>query len=218
MKFITVRVLCEGPTESNFVTQVLMPHFRSLHIYLRAEPLRKGHYGVVSWDKLRNAIKADIGRSKSNEYVTTMIDLYEIGKYPGVEMQSCDTPYERAKRIEDQMLEQLPNPQFIPYVQVHEFEALVLVDCSLLQSQFPDNDITHEYKKLIASIGNNEPEMVNDGIETAPSKRIIKIIPEYKNIKSTAGPAITAQIGISRLREKCPHFDDWITRLEALSK
>jgi hypothetical protein len=34
--------------------------------------------------------------------------------------------------------------------------------------------------------------------------------------KTTDGPAIAAQIGLGRLRESCPHFGAWISRLESL--
>jgi len=59
-----------------------------------------------------------------------------------------------------------------------------------------------------------EPELVNDGPTTAPSKRIIGCWPQYA--KTTDGPSLAAEIGIDRLRVACPHFDGWIGRLEML--
>jgi hypothetical protein len=217
MSHITLRVLCEGPTERNFVTRVLQPHLAQIHVYVKPESLLPGQYGIVGWEKVRNAIKADVGRSRSHEFVTTMIDLYKIGKYPGVEKLPGESPYDRAKRIEDKLRQELPNERFIPYVQVHEFEALVLVDCSLLPSQFPDGEAKGAPAKLTASIGDMLPELVNDDEQTAPSKRIIRFIPAYKHLKATAGPAIAGAIGLARLRAACPHFHEWITKLEMLS-
>ena len=47
---------------------------------------------------------------------------------------------DRVHRIESEMAERLPNPRFIPYVQVHEFEALVFVDLNQLVKPFPDGE------------------------------------------------------------------------------
>ena len=62
------------------------------------------------------------------------------------------------------------------------------------------------------------PELINEGDHTAPSKRIIAVIPEYKKEKATAGPLVAQKIGLTRLRERCPHFDAWLTRLEKLAE
>ncbi|MDR1817966.1 MAG: DUF4276 family protein, partial [Puniceicoccales bacterium] len=55
------------------------------------------------------------------------------------------------------------------------------------------------------------PEEIDDGSETAPSKRILNVIPEYDKVSS--GVKITAQITLPVLRQKCRHFDEWIEKL-----
>ena len=223
MNFITLRVLCEGPTESNFVTQVLGPYLRARNVFAKPEPLRPGRplhpgrYGIVSYDRLRKAIQADIGRSRSHEFVTTMIDLYKIGNYPGADKVPGEAVMERVRRIEDGMAENLPNSRFIPYVQVHEFEAFVFVDLERLREQFPDGEADGAARRLRLSIGSLAPEEVDDGEQTAPSKRIISEVPAYAGLKSIAGPAIAFGIGLPSLRNACPHFDEWVGKLEQLS-
>jgi hypothetical protein len=59
-------------------------------------------------------------------------------------------------------------------------------------------------------------EHIDDGMETAPSKRIINVIPAYEGRKSSAGPDIAAYIGVPVIRAECPHFDRSLTRLEKL--
>ena len=59
-------------------------------------------------------------------------------------------------------------------------------------------------------------EHINDGKKTAPSKRIIDVLPAYEGRKASAGPDIAEWIGMSVLRKKCPHFDAWVNRLENL--
>ncbi len=211
---ITLRVLCEGQTERNFVTQILMPHLRAFHVFARPELLQPGQGGVIGWERLRDSIKAEVGRSRKHMYVTTIIDLYAIGKYPGVEALAGESAYERTARIEAEMARGLPNPRFLPYIQMHEFEALVLVDVSHLPAQFPDGEANEAPRVLRASVGDTPPELVNDGANSAPSKRIISAVPLYRYLKPIAGPAVTRAIGLPRLREACPHFNEWVTRLE----
>ena len=214
---IELRVLCEGPTEQNFVTQVLAPHLRSFHVYPRAEPLARGRSGGVSFGFMRKAIKRDVGRSRNHQYVTTMIDLYGIGRYPGAEREPDESSLERALRIERRMAEALPNDRFIPYIQVHEFEALVFVDLGELPAQFPDGDADGAPARLRGDVGSTPPEEIDDGPTTAPSKRLIREVPAYEHLKSIVGPAIAGRIGLPALRAACPHLDGWIGRLEALS-
>ncbi len=67
---------------------------------------------------------------------------------------------------------------------------------------------------MVEDVGGN-PELINDGKFTAPSKRIIKEIPEYDKVN--AGPLIVEKIGLDVLRRGCPHFNEWLTKLEDLS-
>ena len=67
-------------------------------------------------------------------------------------------------------------------------------------------------------VAGKNPEEINEGQETAPSKRIIKEIPEYKGQKATIGPLVAAKIDLDVLREKCKHFNEWLTRLEKLNE
>jgi hypothetical protein len=59
------------------------------------------------------------------------------------------------------------------------------------------------------------PELINNGETTSPSKRILQCIPEYA--KPVDGIAITQKIGLDVLRQKCRHFNEWIGKLEGLN-
>jgi hypothetical protein len=146
-----------------------------------------------------------------------MIDLYRLGQYPGAEKSLLESPYERVRRIEAEMAIGLPNARFVPYVQVHEFEAFIFVDLDRLPEQFPDGEADHAPARLRSAVGDTAPELVNDGDQTAPSKRIVAEVPVYLNLKDVAGPQIAAAIGLPALRSTCPHFNDWVTTLESLS-
>ena len=60
------------------------------------------------------------------------------------------------------------------------------------------------------------PELIDDGEQSAPSKRIIHEIPEYEGMKASAGPLIAEKIGLETLRVKCRHFGAWVSRMERL--
>jgi hypothetical protein len=62
------------------------------------------------------------------------------------------------------------------------------------------------------------PEYIDDGEDTAPSKRIIKEIPEYEGMKASAGPLVAEKIGLTNIRKKCNHFNQWLLKIEALGK
>ena len=69
------------------------------------------------------------------------------------------------------------------------------------------------YDYLVATINDfNNPEMINDGSETAPSKRLSKIIQGYSKI--SYGSLVAEEIGLLKIRTKCPRFSGWITKLE----
>ena len=58
-----------------------------------------------------------------------------------------------------------------------------------------------------------EPEFVNDGVDTAPSKRILGAYPQYR--KTVDGPLVVREAGLDTIRSSCPHADDWLRELEA---
>ncbi|MFO7447255.1 MAG: DUF4276 family protein, partial [Ignavibacteriaceae bacterium] len=55
------------------------------------------------------------------------------------------------------------------------------------------------------------PELLNDGDTTAPSKRLASLIPGYK--KALHGPLIAEEIGIHTLLNKCPRFKQWVEKI-----
>jgi hypothetical protein len=62
-------------------------------------------------------------------------------------------------------------------------------------------------EEMIASDVESGPELVNDGVDTAPSKRILNAYPQYA--KTIHGPLVIAEAGLDAIRSTCPHTDDW---------
>ena len=106
--------------------------------------------------------------------------------------------------------------RFVPYIQLHEFEALILSDPKQLDWEFLEHD--RPIQRLVDMVANEggNPELIDDGKNTAPSKRIIAEIAEYAGNKATSGPLVAGKIGMPRLRERCRHFAEWIDGLVRL--
>lgn len=72
---------------------------------------------------------------------------------------------------------------------------------------------SHLAERLLQDVaGAGGPELVNDGVETAPSKRLLRYWPTY--VKTMDGPLAIAELGVTKLRATCPHLDAWLTALE----
>lgn len=109
---------------------------------------------------------------------------------------------------------------FIPYVQVHEFEALLFGDVAKMAdvlshvSKLDASSLSNRLGSIVESAG--QAEAINDGHDTCPSRRISSIVPAYR--KPLYGPIIAARIGLQVLKQACPHFGQWVERLESLAE
>ncbi|MFV0345717.1 MAG: DUF4276 family protein [Bacteroidales bacterium] len=99
------------------------------------------------------------------------------------------------------------------YIQLHEFESLLFSDISVIENNFEyselDRSQLHKINKLFAN-----PEDINDGKDTAPSKRLDGIIADYNKI--VYGSLLAQEIGLEKIRKKCPRFNAWIKELLAI--
>lgn len=105
--------------------------------------------------------------------------------------------------------------RFIPYIQLHEYEAYLFSDPTSFQYFYNNHDKQIAALKAIAN-SRATPELIDDGPHTAPSKRIIAQFPDYEDAKSAVGPQVAELIGLDVIRSKCPHFAAWVSRLEKL--
>jgi hypothetical protein len=103
-------------------------------------------------------------------------------------------------------------PRFIPYVMMHEFEAMLFSDCESFCHAIGTPHLRNGFQQIREGFGS--PEEINDSPLTAPSKRIISLIPGYE--KPLAGSIAAINIGIHTIRAQCPNFNKWLTRLERL--
>jgi hypothetical protein len=218
----------EGPTEQAFAARLLRPHLAESGVYigrieLAAHAKKKGHVhrgGLRGYLPFRNDLLRRLKEDKSSDvFFSTMVDLYALpAEFPGTDMFQADPdPYRRVEGMEQVLAEDIGDPRFIPYIQLHEFEAVLLADPSKIAAYY-DNRAREIVELLALAATVRSPELIDDGRQTAPSKRIASLIPAYAAEKPAAGPIIAAAIGLAAIRAKCPHFDAWLHKLESLGR
>lgn len=223
---VRLHFIVEGQTEETFVNRTLCPHLANLSIWVKARCVmtsrRRGvrhRGGIGKYAQAKRDINAWMNEDQNPDArFTTMFDLYGLPRdFPGFQdaAQRRDA-YERVGILEDALSEGIADSRFIPYLQLHEFETLLLSDPQKLDSQFYDHSVGIRRLVEVAS-GFESPERINDGINTAPSKRIADEIPEYGRMKASAGPIVAEKIGLPTLRLKCEHFGEWLGKLERLA-
>ncbi len=222
-----VGAIVEGETEMTFLREVVAPHLcaKGVSLWSRLPGRHRRHGGVRSWQ----AILEDVARTlseRSDRSCTTMFDYYAMPMdWPG-RTEAPALPYEyRASHVEDALAASVAQrmgtgfrtERFIPYVQMHEFEAVLFSDVQTLADLLATvpgatSRLADRLGEIVNAAG--EPEAINDGPETAPSKRIRALARGYR--KLTHGVIAAKRIGLANVRTACPHFNQWVERLEAL--
>ncbi|MBU0632288.1 DUF4276 family protein [bacterium] len=200
-----VYVLVEGETEEKFVKEILNPYFEVKDIFLHPVNL----YGVSKYSIIKNQLQSLL-KNKSFSLVTTMIDLYgcptDMPKKS--EINQNLNYFQKVTFLENIFKEDINDEKFLPYLQLHEFEALLFSDVSCFSL------LSNNISEFVNIVQTKEPEEINDSPNTAPSKRIIQQIPQYEFTKPTSGIILAKKIGLEKMREKCSHFNNWIESIE----
>ncbi len=223
-KYKRLHILTEGTTERNFANAVLATHLWAFgvetvghNILSKRDGNREYRGGVPSFQKFENHLRKLMKHNHQPEArFSTMLDLYRLpNDFPALdEAQKCHDPYQKVEILENALGLHIADERFIPYFQLHEFEALVFANLDLMADEFFTRKTeVAELKKQLATAGNN-PELVNDRPEKAPSKRIQALIPAYHKVKSSA--ILLKRSSIPHLKSRCPHFNSWLTKLENL--
>ena len=211
-----VLVFVEGQTEETFVRDLLVPYFSRLGIYLtpilaQTSPGHKG--GIVSYGKVKHQLTR-LCRQDQGAYVTTMMDYYGLpNDFPGLDGRVADA-HEQVVRLELALLQDIDAPNFIPNLMLHEFEALLFSAPEKFAEWLDDQALLAPMAAIRGAFAT--PEHINNSPQTAPSKRILALVPHYK--KTVDGPLIAEDIGLDAIRAQCPHFNNWIERLLALPR
>jgi len=218
-KPIRITILCEGQTEEKFVKELLAPYFLRRNIFITPIVLsKKGQKGGdVKFSRAERDIVNSLRQSNVSA-VSTFVDYYGVKEWPGKDNVLPNSPPDQiadclnhaAKDAICSKYDKLnPQNRFIPFVAVHEFEALLFSDSKILAEHL---HIEQAKVDEVLSEHDGLPEKINSSPATAPSKRLEQWDARYG--KTTAGIAIASAIGIEKMREKCPLFDTWLCAIE----
>ena len=222
---IRLNLIVEGQTEEIFVDNLLVPHLGAYSVWASARCVMtkrtaraKYSGGIPNYAKAKNDILNWLREDRgADARFTTMFDLYGLPNgFPGYEDAArLNSPYDRVGTLEDALREDISDCRFIPYIQLHEFEALLLSDPGKFDVHFLNDDAgIRNLAQLVSAY--ESPELIDMGTETSPSNRIIKEIPRYEKQKPLAGPRVAGAIGLPAIRAKCRHFAEWLDELEKL--
>jgi len=217
-----VLLLAEGFTEERFVKNVLAPHLLRYGVYLT--PTVVNTKVLVSGERLKGG--GDFGKLESNlrgllrdsaaVAITMFYDYYAFPsnfppKFPAPNLED-GLGAKGADGLESALAAYFNNPRFKPFVHLHEFEAFMFVNAESTAA----NLLNRGLAKLIANerAAFENAEAINDGVNTAPSKRIKRLAPTFE--KLAQGVIIAEKTGLPALRADCPRFSAWVAWLEGL--
>ena len=197
---VRVGISVEGRTEVRFVVKVLQPYFLDRNIIIEPVDIR----GNVSIDRVTHELQK---MAFNFDFITTFYDFYGFkGKSKEETKESLEL------KIKENTTEKIQS-KLIPYIQMYEFEGILFSSPDVIaQNLQGENDIFIWAADILKSFGGN-PERINDSSQTSPSKRLENNT-NYQ--KTTHGPNIASQVGITVIRDNCKGFDEWLEKLEKL--
>lgn len=219
-----VLVLVEGQTEKKFVKEVMAPELAYKNVFITArisgKPGHKG--GVRSYKRFLTEIIALL-RQNNLVYCTMMFDYYGLPSSWPLKAGYSDLTFDQvAKSMEttihtdviNRMGPDFDNKHFIPYIQMHEFEALLFSSPEILADTMQAPELSSQLHHIVEQF--QAPEAIDDNPHTAPSKRLLALCGGYQKVLH--GNIAAQRIGFANIRAQCAHFNEWVLKLETLNR
>jgi len=217
-----VHVVVEGLSERSFVNNVLAPALWRHQVYLNpivlGVPGQKG--GRVNYARVQKDILLKLKQDRS-AYCSTMLDFYGLGKdFPGTPLPPNLSNLDKVTCIEQAVKQDIiaqapdvrPDVRFLPYLQLHEYEGLLFSDPAAFARGINQSDLASQFQSIRE--GFPTPEDIDDSPNAALSKRVLHLCPSYRKVLN--GTQAAMAVGVDTMRTECPHFRDWLQRLEQL--
>lgn len=221
----------EGQTEESFVNEILRDYlvgigYESVSARIMGNArLRRHRGGIRPWPSARRDILNHL-RQDVTCIVTTMVDYYALpqdgdGAWPGrAGAAGLANSGDRASHVENSVLAEVvsemgssfDSSRFVPFVIVHEFEGVLFSDCGAFARAIGREDLSSLFQAI--RDGFPTPEDINDSPITCPSSRVRGLVAEYE--KPLFGTLAVLEIGISKIRQECPHLNSWLETLEGI--
>jgi hypothetical protein len=218
----------EGETEETFVNEVLGPHLYARG-YFRVSARLMGNArqrdrrgGIRPWRSVKEDIVTHL-KEDPQCLASCLVDYYALPQtgeraWPGRQAAGRLPFLQKASTIQEALLAEICNGmgesfearRFLPYVMMHEFEALLFSDCNRFAQGIGRPELAPQFQRIRSSF--ETPEEIDDSPTTAPSKRVLALVPGYE--KPLMGTLAVLEIGLEAIRAQCPHFRIWLERLE----
>jgi hypothetical protein len=225
-------IYVEGQEEEMFVNRLLRGYLNPYGIIVQRPVLAATSFrlsdgdeieitvgGVTNYNSIRNDILNQFAAEQISigDALTTFVDLYALPTdFPGYgdALAQKLAGAQKASFIEKAWKVDIGRPNFFPYIQVHEFEALVLTQPSVLNKYYPEHAASIEtLRKECEQF--RSPEDINEAKSTSPSHRILSRLPTYQKID---GFRHLQDIGLPALKAHCPRFKIWLEQCERFFK
>lgn len=222
-----LNILCEGQTEERFANLVLKPYLKNYGIIVKCRLLitskrKNAAGGIISYTQVKGDLQKWMrevsGRNSETNYFSTMFDFYALpNDFPGYNAAvKIQDDYLKVETLEKSFSADMCCNGFVPYIQLHEFEALLFTDIEKLADKYPDSRKNiQKLAKILPSFSNN-PELINTKPETAPSRRIIQAVEKNYHYNKPQGAESALAIGLHNILKMCRHFREWTDKLISL--
>ena len=194
-----IAVVVEGRTENNFVKNILRHELKDAEVIAR-----NMHGGNISVPHVLKYIRPLL--CDKFDCVATMVDFYRFTN-PGRKSGADDIQRELAEAVGQN---NHGKTVFLPYVQQHEFEALLFADRGAVCAHL---DLSAAQRGKLNAI-KGAPENIDH--DMPPSRRLTDICPEYA--KAVDGIAIIRKIGLAKIARECPRFGGWLAKLKKIAR
>lgn len=211
-------IVVEGQTEQEFINTLVAPYLQQYGIYsvtpILIRTSKSGRGGFVNYQHLKNNVERLLNSKKNDFIVSMFVDFFRCPEVPNKDKWGTKTNHlEQVKEMERCIEEDINDVRFIPYIQLHEFEALLFASNIGFTAYFTEKQ-QEQTQRIINSYGN--PENINSSPQGAPSKRLLAIKEDYNKVLE--GNLIAIEVGLSDMLNKCPRFKSWIDKLIASCK
>ena len=212
-------VLIEGATEMDSVDGILSPRLRTVgYSSVSARLILPKGSGIGAWRWAKTNIERHL---QTNAWVTTMVDYYRLPEdWPGRAESNALPTAERAAFVERKILQDMgmepAAAKLIPYVMLHEFEAMLFSDCQKFAAATGYPQLAPALQEIRDQFPT--PEDIDDSPEGAPASRIKTLIAPDVYRKPLMGSQGARAIGLDAIRAECPHFAEWLARLESVAR
>src|SRR5947209_5051275 len=139
---VRFNIIVEGSSEETFIRDFLAPNLGAKMVFLTARRIETSRHkirgshltgrdrikiyrgGIADYEKVKRDIERWL-KEDSGARVTTMFDYYALPEnFPGKEdLPPAVSPRDKVKILEQALADDVNHGRFIPYIQLHEFEA-----------------------------------------------------------------------------------------------